>query len=477
MTTKKTVGTKRITKKLTQGTSFILAFIIALLNFSFTKAFADNSTTFQSDGFQVTYRITNEYGNTQNVQVTLKNLGEIENIWNASVTPNDDGTVSIKNAYHNADITPGTEVLYGYNLKNSTGKPVNFQRLYGRAPKNDGFSVSYNVLSDWGTGFSSNIQIKNDSTVPIMDWELTFDANAASLTAYNANISKTQDNKFVIIGAQGGYNIPAGGNVYISLGGTSASDSLSGFVLTESITDYVPNNTPEPPVNPPNEDGSFVKIINDGYGTEYKVSGLSEAVNDVTISKAESLSSQNLLAVYGNRYSVAPADVLRIDVPQDAGMVYIEAVFNEMPETILKVLDEDTFEWMPYFVDDETNAATIYTAESITFIPVCYAQTEIIEEFTETRQLRQSRAQVTDVPRHFEILENQNGHLRVRLSDLKNNFKSYKKALNPYSKVVMYADASKPPLRRLGNDIDNSVCVNSVLTCPKAEFTALRLRM
>lgn len=84
-------------------------------------------------------------------------------------------------------------------------------------------TVDFKVTSDWGTGFSYTIDIKNTGTEVIKDWQLTFDYTG-SLTSVWDGLLKSDGNSYTITNAGWNKDIEPGKS--ISLGGSGTKSGV-----------------------------------------------------------------------------------------------------------------------------------------------------------------------------------------------------------------------------------------------------------
>lgn len=153
------------------------------------------SEDFVYDGYSVNYTVTNSYGNTDVVDITLTNTSEesIEN-WMLYFNPNgdvqyvngaaeitlDDGTIYYKNGGYNADIDSNASVSFSYAVNDCENTPDFFMLCQTRVENKDGCIVSHQVNQTWGDNdeyFNGEIVIQNNTDESIEAWELMIDTN------------------------------------------------------------------------------------------------------------------------------------------------------------------------------------------------------------------------------------------------------------------------------------------------------------
>ena len=209
-------------------------------------------SNFEFDNFSITYTITNNWADNQNIQITLTNTGTkpirnwalqynfhgtIAGIWDAQVYGED----IITGAMHNSDIAVGASVSFGYTLTNATGIPDSFALCNYRVEKESGYTVDMTKMNDWGSGFSGIITISNTTNTPIMAWELGFSANFTITNAGDFVIIENDDTYYKITGFQHNGNIPANSSVTLQFNAESAPDAA---IFDFSLTEIVVSSTP-----------------------------------------------------------------------------------------------------------------------------------------------------------------------------------------------------------------------------------------
>ncbi|MCM1315946.1 MAG: cellulose binding domain-containing protein [Alistipes senegalensis] len=198
----------------------------------------------------IDYKVTQDWGTGQNVEVTITNIGDtpirnwalqcdnffgtVSHIWNGKLQ----GDNIIRNDITNSDIASGSSITIGYTLTNATGEVPEFTLCSFRNAKNDGYSVDFDVLSDWGEGFVGTITITNTTDTPIMAWELNFNAENFIISATSQfEILKNIGNNYTITGTyNGNIPIPAYSSVILQFNGEKTGiPSISDILMTEMI--------------------------------------------------------------------------------------------------------------------------------------------------------------------------------------------------------------------------------------------------
>jgi hypothetical protein len=99
--------------------------------------------------------------------------------------------------------------------------------------ENRDIEIFYQLLSDWGNGYSGQIVIENRSSQPINNWSLEFDFGHEMDNAWNANIVNYENGYYYFNNA--GYNsvIYPNSNITIGFNGTPGfvTDEPSNYIL------------------------------------------------------------------------------------------------------------------------------------------------------------------------------------------------------------------------------------------------------
>ena len=223
------------------------------------SAFADEETshTYTYDGYEVSYDVTNAWGNTEVVSVTLSNTGDstIEN-WMLYFEPNGQvhstvnvqeaqtsaGTTYFRNSGYNANINPDSSVSFCYMVDDCEAVPDNFTLCQTREEKESGYEVSLKVNQTWGDSFNGEIIIQNNTDKPIESWELTVDTNFTITEITNswaATVKELEPYSYMLKGTYTGTVYP---NSSVSLGFNgvkSGEPTITDYSLTEVVADEI----------------------------------------------------------------------------------------------------------------------------------------------------------------------------------------------------------------------------------------------
>lgn len=217
------------------------------------NATESDSKDYVYDGYKINYDVTNSWGNTEIVSVTLSNTGDstIEN-WMLYFDPNgqvhdtvnvqeaqtSDGITYFRNSGYNANVNPNSSVSFSYMIDDCEAMPDDFTLCQTRANKESGYQVSLQVNQTWGDSFNGNIIIQNDTDKSIEAWELTVDTNFTITEITNswaATVTELEPYKYMLKGTYTSV-IPAGGSVSLGFNGVKDGEPvISDYSLTEVV--------------------------------------------------------------------------------------------------------------------------------------------------------------------------------------------------------------------------------------------------
>lgn len=173
----------------------------------------NNSSVYIGNGYVVYYDIKSSWGNNQNIEIKIKNIGsetisnwalkydahgEISGLWNGIAYSSSETQYIIKSTGYNYEIQPDQEVNFGYCVTwEGFEIPKAFEICSQRTDKAENeYIVSLNVTNDWGNGFTGEIQ--NLSAKPIEAWRLNFDTNFTIEVIWNARLVSAEANSYSI---------------------------------------------------------------------------------------------------------------------------------------------------------------------------------------------------------------------------------------------------------------------------------------
>src|SRR5207244_1188765 len=81
-------------------------------------------------------------------------------------------------------------------------------------------NIQFQDTTDWGSGFTGQITIKNPGSTALANWSLEFDFSGQITSIWNAQITSHMGNHYVIAPAGWNSTIPAGGTVSFGFNGS-----------------------------------------------------------------------------------------------------------------------------------------------------------------------------------------------------------------------------------------------------------------
>ena len=216
----------------------------------------EKSRTYRNHRITTEYEITEEYGDTYHVDVTITNDtqgtihkwevamdldDEIDQIWNAKSRRENDRTI-ISGESYDQDISAGESVSFGFIAKKSSSEDdirlpdeiILVNEKYMIKPED--YSVDLEISSSWDAGFVANVTITNLSDHDISDWKLEFTYEADIENIWNASIVEIDDDYYSILNDGSNQNIPAGSSVTFGFIAEGNEEKEIGNVSLISIT-------------------------------------------------------------------------------------------------------------------------------------------------------------------------------------------------------------------------------------------------
>lgn len=215
---------------------------------------------FQGDRFEVQFKVDGKWEHGYNANITIANVGnevihdwallyvfedDIENIWNGKEIKNEYSVTMIKNAEWNQDIAPGQKVNFGFTASydNKIHIPKSYCLSTCRQKVSDKeYKIDYTTNSDWGTGYSSGISIKNLTNEEIEDWQLSFDFNYEINDMWNAKLRNKNKNTYYLDNNGYNQNISKLGEVNLGFNGVpgNINKKPQNYVLYKYSTEIDP---------------------------------------------------------------------------------------------------------------------------------------------------------------------------------------------------------------------------------------------
>ncbi len=215
---------------------------------------------FQGDRFEVQFKVDGKWEHGYNASITIANIGnevihdwallyvfedEIENLWNGKETKNEYSITMIKNAEWNQDIVPGQKVSFGFtaSFDNEIHIPKSYCLSTCRQKVSEKeYKIDFTTNSDWGTGYSSSISIKNLTNEEIEDWQMSFDFNYEIKDIWNAKLRNKNKNTYYLDNTGYNQNISKLGEVNLGFNGVpgNINKKPQNYVLYKYSTEIDP---------------------------------------------------------------------------------------------------------------------------------------------------------------------------------------------------------------------------------------------
>lgn len=150
----------------------------------------------------------------------------IDSIWNAGIVSHVGDHYVVKDAGWNSTIAAGASLSFGFTASPgpSNVAPVHYLLTWGSdptpAPATANVSVAFNLASDWGTGFSAAMSIKNNSTNAVTGWKLEFDFPYNIDSIWNAQIVSHVGSHYVLKNMSYNAKIAPGATVSFGFNGS-----------------------------------------------------------------------------------------------------------------------------------------------------------------------------------------------------------------------------------------------------------------
>lgn len=247
----------KISKKINRiiASSLSLAMVSSMTSVFPVFAETTESADFVYDNYSVSYNVTDSWGNTEKVSITLTNTsenpienwmlyfdpnGEVTSMWDVTTAFTANNVPYFKNAGYNSTITPNDSVTFNYFVDNCESIPDSYTLCQKRVEKSEGYDVDVVVDSSWGEGFNGTIIITNSTDKPIEDWELVFDTNftiTEITSSWSGTMTALEPYSYML---KGSYTSVIEPNSSVRLGFSGVKDGepvITDTVLTEVVAD------------------------------------------------------------------------------------------------------------------------------------------------------------------------------------------------------------------------------------------------
>jgi hypothetical protein len=166
--------------------------------------------------------------------------GNIRETWSGEIVSRAGNHYAIRNAGWNGTIAPGQSVDFGFNADwvAQHADPSGYA-LNGRAIDPSMASVAHAVRSDWGTGFTGEVTIRNNGATAINGWTMEFDFTGNIYQSWGFEVVSRVGNRYTIRGKDWGASIASGQGLTVGFNATWGNPHSvpSGFALNGRATD------------------------------------------------------------------------------------------------------------------------------------------------------------------------------------------------------------------------------------------------
>ena len=260
--------------------------------------------------------VQDDWGTGFTAQVTLTNHGaaevkdwgvtfpfdrRIDTIWNAAVTPLEEGVLLFEPLDYNRTIRPGQSLSFGFVGSPGGVVPPTHIEVFGggeevpppvepeptpEVPAESDLTARFAVGSDWGSGMTASITVTNATDAPVSDWRVEFDFPSEISGIWNAAIVQKVGTRYTVRAVEYNKNLAPGQSV--ELGFQSAPGGVFATGLTAYSETVSPPSVPDeedPPVeeeeqppNPPSSTAGYLRTsgadILDSEGRVVRLSGV-----------------------------------------------------------------------------------------------------------------------------------------------------------------------------------------------------------
>ncbi len=242
--------------------SLVLAVALLFTGFATPKtaeAAEQQAKKYVCDGFDVEFKVTDEYENMFHADVTVTNTGnetlrdwafscefvhEITNIWNARVLGTQEEFCVIGNYDWNQNIAPGGTASFGFSAKKTDDGKIVFPEAFALVMREkevdkSEYAVDFVVYSDWGAGNNGALILKNMTGRRIHNWEISFAYDREIVEIANAVIVSYENGIYTLRNAEYNADLEPYGTVHISFNGGqgTGAEKTTDFVMTEIVFD------------------------------------------------------------------------------------------------------------------------------------------------------------------------------------------------------------------------------------------------
>lgn len=243
------------------GTLLAIALVLSIMPLN---VFSNSNSPTTYPEIKTDFQIVNKWDGYFIAEIKVKNLSnsaienwhlsfnfphEITSIENAQVLSWENNIYILRNMGWNTNIDAGSQISFRFTAAydGEIVEPSDFKIVTKIVEVSaDGYSIDFKFVSDWGSGFTSQMEIQNKSDKPIEAWQLKFDFDAKIDTIWGARIISSENGKYLI--KNDGYNarILPGESVIIGFNGSPGKIAPpANYVLSHYSVGDVGDDEPE----------------------------------------------------------------------------------------------------------------------------------------------------------------------------------------------------------------------------------------
>ena len=211
----------------------------------------------EENEFKTKVKTISSWQGHANIEMTFTNTGNktihdwyftfdypyaIENPYNCKVLEHTEDLYTIGNKDWNQDILPKKSVTIGFTASSADGQDISdvpsFYLLNTKTISLTGTDLSYRYeeYSDWTSGFTGALILKNNTAYAIRDWTITFNSNRQLIQADSSVFSANADGSYTITNDGNNQNISKGQEYRIGIQGGQHDPSFPFEISDYSVS-------------------------------------------------------------------------------------------------------------------------------------------------------------------------------------------------------------------------------------------------
>lgn len=364
--------------------------------------------------YTIDFKVTSDWGQAFNGEISITNNTEetiedwalefdfdrnIERFWTADILEHENNHYVVKNRGYNANITPGATIILGFTGSpgNVTNGPDKFKLTSFKEMELIDIIPVLETVPSHGTCalVDTPIEIKFDDTLNefkqilpyLQNGQYDLKLNGAVVDSYFNEQAKTICTTNIDLVAYQVYEV-----------------SLQIDCINKPTFSFNFKT-----VNDENEE---MNVIVDDFGNCYKILGAIDDVYKVSVSEYTAYQAEEIFD-FSEVYPVSSPAGINFDVTGKINRVRIMTEFNELPNWIFQVDEENEELIAILFSDDKQTGEVSFSLEGpMALFPV--------KEQTDTlvRMMARATTPTPKVTQNFIVNKNTSGHLSVNLTNL-----------------------------------------------------------